>query len=64
MEGQIKMLEKSCEGVKPYILKVATYNILADCYTKGSSLKNYPGKDLAVLQDFNFRSKRVIREFT
>ena len=49
MEAQTKDLNPSLKDITPYTMKVVTYNVLADAYTKGSSLKNYPGKDLAVL---------------
>ena len=45
----MKQLDEQYHDQKPYIIKVVTYNVLADAYTKGTSLKNYPGKDLAVL---------------
>ena len=42
--------------------KVLSYNILADAYTRGLNVSHYPGKDLAVLQDYNYRSTRVLME--
>ena len=64
MVSQMEHLLPKYHDQKPVIIKVMTYNVLADAYTKGTSLTNYPGKDLAVLQDFNFRAKRVIREIS
>ena len=46
-----------------YPLNVLSYNILADCYTKDDFKKRmYQNKDRAVLQDFNYRSTRILKE--
>ena len=43
-------------------MKVMSYNVLADAYTKGSSVGHYKGRDLKVLQDIHYRATRVLRE--
>ena len=46
-----------------YDLKVLSYNVLADAYTKGKmNLGHYKNNDLKVLQDHEYRATRVIRE--
>ena len=46
-----------------YPLNVLSYNILADCYTTDVYKERmYQEKDRAVLQDFNYRSTRILKE--
>ena len=48
---------------KSFKMRVLSYNVLADAYTKGlSNISHYPGKKANVLQDFEYRSQRVMRE--
>lgn len=42
-----------------------SYNILADYYTKEDKApKLWPNMDMALMQDFDFRATRVIREIS
>lgn len=46
-----------------YPLNVFSYNILADrCTTERFKEKLYPNKERAVLQDFRYRSTRILKE--
>ena len=46
-----------------YPLNVLSYNILADCYTTDIYKdRMYQNKDRAVLQDFTYRSTRILKE--
>ena len=42
--------------------KVLSYNVLADAYTRGLNVHHYPGKPLSILQDYSYRSTRVLME--
>ena len=50
--------------VKKLDVKIMTYNILADVYTQGKFANYFPNTDIRVLQGFEYRAKRVIREIS
>lgn len=47
--------------VNSFQLKVTSYNILADAYTRHLD-DQYPNIDPRVIQEFNTRSKKIINE--